>query len=111
MKFDELWKYQQGALFLKKDMIYDLRKDLASYFYEAGYYDAKEEMSYDVHTCHNKCTRLMCVQRREITELTRKLEVAEKALRAIRKETDGGDQTSLELNAIYLADDALKELE
>lgn len=29
-----------------------------------------------IHTCHAECTRLMCVQRREITELTRKLDVA-----------------------------------
>ena len=36
MNFEELWQYQQGALFLKKDSIYDMRKDLAEYFYKAG---------------------------------------------------------------------------
>ena len=48
--------------------------------YEAGYADAKEEMSYDVHTCHHNCFRLMCVQRREIDELNRKLTIATDAL-------------------------------
>lgn len=48
--------------------------------YKAGYYDAKEEMSYDVHTCHNDCTRLMCVQRREIERLKSKLAIATEAL-------------------------------
>lgn len=48
--------------------------------YEAGYSDAKEEMSYDVHTCHNDCKRHACVMRRKIESLTRKNEILLKAL-------------------------------
>ena len=48
--------------------------------FKAGYDAAKEEMSYDVHTCHHNCFRLMCVQRREIDELNRKLTIANEAL-------------------------------
>ena len=40
--FEKEWEYQQGALFLKKDQIYDLRKNLAEYFYRKGHsQDAK----------------------------------------------------------------------
>lgn len=48
--------------------------------YDVGFSDCRDEMRYDVHTCHDQCTRLHCVQRREIDELRRKLEVAIRAL-------------------------------
>lgn len=34
----------------------------------------------DIHTCHDQCERIACVQRREIDELKRKLKVAKNAL-------------------------------
>ena len=48
--------------------------------YDQGFSDAKESLSEGVHTCHDQCQRIACVQRREIDELKRKLEVAKKAL-------------------------------
>ena len=43
--FEELWNYQQGAVFLKQDEIYALRKDLARYFYEQGYKQGREDLT------------------------------------------------------------------
>lgn len=34
----------------------------------------------DIHTCHDQCERIACVQRREIDELKLKIAVAKKAL-------------------------------
>lgn len=53
--------------------------------YKAGYYDAKEEMSYDVHTCHNDCKRHACVMRRKIESLTKKNEILLKGLELIKQ--------------------------
>lgn len=69
--------------------------------FNAGYEAAKEEMKYDVHTCHAECPRLMCVQRREIEELQRKLEIIKQALQ----------QYSLEYHNGFTAREALKEIE
>ena len=44
--FRKLWEYQQGALFLKEEnSSLEWRKTLAEYFYESGFYEAKEEQS------------------------------------------------------------------
>lgn len=53
--------------------------------YKAGYDAAKEEMSYDVHTCHNDCKRHACVMRRKIESLTKKNEILLKGLELIKQ--------------------------
>lgn len=35
--FEKLWEYQQGALFLKKEHIYELRQPLCEFFYSSGF--------------------------------------------------------------------------
>lgn len=61
----------------------------------------------DIHTCHDQCERIACVQRREIDELKRKLEVAKKALEKI-KNHDGDRHSEDPDDTAYLA---LKEIE
>ena len=91
MKFDEQIKRRDELFVFAVAKYAGVRMDSNGWFqagYDAGFADAKEEMSYDVHTCHNKCTRLMCVQRREITELTRKLEVVQKERDELKMSND-----------------------
>ena len=73
--------------------------------FKAGYDAAKEEMSYDVHTCHHNCTRLMCVQRRKIDELNRRLTIATDALEELRSV-----KVANEINNWYPAHEALNKI-
>lgn len=44
-EFEHVWHYQQGALFLKRDQIYDLRKNLAEFFFREAYQAQQETIS------------------------------------------------------------------
>lgn len=48
--------------------------------YDQGFSDAKESLSEGVHTCHDQCQRVACVQRRKIEELEGKLKIATDAM-------------------------------
>lgn len=43
--FEKHWEHQQGAVFLKKDEIYALRKNLAEYFYRMGFQDSAQRIA------------------------------------------------------------------
>lgn len=56
--FEDLWKYQQGAVFLKQEEIYAHRKNLAEYFYKAGV-AAERERSRVLVDCLDKAIYYM----------------------------------------------------
>jgi HAMP domain-containing protein len=68
-----------------------------------------ERLTYDgIHTCHDHCPRLPCVQRREIEELQAEVERLREALRACRRAVSAG-RDEPRLNVREIVDEAIEE--
>jgi HAMP domain-containing protein len=68
-----------------------------------------ERLTYDgIHTCHDDCPRLPCVQRREIEGLRAEVERLRKALRACRRAVSAG-RDEPRLNVREIVDEAIEE--
>jgi regulator of replication initiation timing len=69
--FENLWEYQQGALFLKQDMIYSLRKELAEYFYGEGFKKACDIKSKELEKLDITCG----IYSAQVMELEKEIDV------------------------------------
>lgn len=122
--FEKVWELQQGALFLKQDQIYALKKNLAEYFYRKGYEQSQKELDkYQDKVYHS--TRLIEQLEHELELLRKVVQLQREGLEKIAaiktlgdinlyvfyKELDKQDLEEMCLDDTELARYTLKEVD